>query len=262
MEGTKVVEKNLVRVLDNIKYEQFITSLSGALVEQDYSVLPVFDPAKNTLTFSDQSIKPIKKMVYTEIEMESLRNTRFSETMAAGAANTESSEFENLVINYAGAKLKVTIEKSFLAKVITILKGSADSIKVTNIPGDVKATLVDMYEACPDEVIADSETVMILDNSFRKAILAANLSADFRDIFVKNGENFFMYDMRIEFLDLGTGNGYIGRTSDVVLGTDLTSDFGALEVGKKFAYADILFIKGVYSLDAAVLNQSQKVVLV
>jgi hypothetical protein len=264
LESTTLLEKNLVRVIDNVKYEQIVTTLSGDLLDKEYQVLPTYDPSLDTLKFSDTTVKPVKRMIYDEFSMETFRSTRFSEKMAAGAANMDNTEFDNMIINYVGAKWKVAIVKRFLADVVAKAKAQITNVVAEDVTeANVFDVLSEVYAATPDALLADGakDVHMLLDTSFKKLIMASNSNQEFRDKILKDSDNYYINDLKLVFADLGGKYGIVTRPSDIVLATDLTSDFGSLEIGKKFNYADVLFIKGVYSLDSAIVNSEQKVLL-
>lgn len=262
LESVSLVESNLINVIDNVKDRINLTTMSGGFQDKPYSSLPVFDANGDTISFGDITVQPEKRMVYEEIDMDLLRGTRFSESMKAGAANTESSEFDKLVIDYAGSKWKTAITKRFLSQIMAKAKGSVTAKVAVDVNAtNVFETLEELYQLTPDEVLAEGDAYLMLDNSFRKFVQAANAKDAYRDKIVKDGKDFYIHDLKLVFQPLGAGNGLVTRAHDTVLATDLTYDFGALQVGKKFEYADILFIKGVYSLDSALLVPEQKVIL-
>lgn len=203
-------------------------------------------------------------MIYSEFSMENLRSTRFSEKMAAGAANMDNTEFDNMIINYVGAKWKTNIVDTFFSQVVTKAKSQIATKVTEDVTVDnVFDVLSEVYAATPDALLADgaSDVHMLLDNSFKKLIMAANSNEQFRDRILKDSDNYYINDLKLVFANLGKGVGLVTRPSDIILATDLTSDFGSLQVDKKYNYADLLFIKGVYSLDSAIVVPEQKVLL-
>ena len=77
--SNKTLDKNLVRVIEGIKSEQYVTSLTGAPVVQPYAVTP--STPLGGLTFSDTLIKPVKQMVHDRFDMNDFLATRFNADM-------------------------------------------------------------------------------------------------------------------------------------------------------------------------------------
>lgn len=253
------VDKSLVRVIDGIKNKQTVTTLSGDLPIQAYQVTP--NAPSDTLVFSDATLEPIKQMVYTEFTMEDLRSTWFAQNMRAGAANLEAPDFLSAIEGYAKLKVGQSIEKAYWLSVIAKLDAANTGVELTGAAitaANVTTAFADVFAAMKNEVLASSEALIYADQSVRKAILQANANAVYRDIFTVSGSEIAYLGVPVAFVPTN-GVMLAGRRSDFVLGTDLTADFGTFQVEKLQANSDKMFLKGVFSLDAAVCVPTQKV---
>lgn len=257
--ANNTVSKSLVRVLENIKYKQTVTSISGALVVQPYAVTPV---SGGQITFGDTTIQPVKSHIYHEFEMDSLRSTRFGADMKSGAANMESNEFLKAVLDFAIPKVGKAIEASFWASLIAKIAAATDEIAILGVAltaGNIVAEMAKVYAAMPGEILDGNEGKIYAPHGVKQLIKQANLNQTYRDIFMVNADSIQYLGVDVEFAPLPANTLVAGRSSDLILGTDLASDFGSLEVNKVQANSDLMFIKGTFSLDAAVCVTAQKV---
>lgn len=112
-------KQGLCRVIDDCKYEMNLTSFSGDIPIQAYaSNLGVSGSyANDTLTIADQAVKPNRCMAYTEIDLSTLINTRFSEDMKAGAVNLTSNEYEQQLITFITPRISKSYAKAFWCSV-------------------------------------------------------------------------------------------------------------------------------------------------
>lgn len=111
--ANRMAEK--VRVLENVKNEIVVTSITGELQYVPYKEKireADIDAATNNLKFGDSKVAPKKMMAFTVFTMDELRNSRFSKDMAAGAANVGSNEFEQTVVNYTLPRLGLGFERT------------------------------------------------------------------------------------------------------------------------------------------------------
>ncbi|MBA9076073.1 hypothetical protein [Rufibacter quisquiliarum] len=111
--SNRMAEK--VRVLENVKNEIVVTSITGELEYVPYKEKireADIDAANNNLKFGDSKVAPKKMMAFTVFTMDELRNSRFSKDMAGGAANTGSNEFEQTVINHTLPRLGLGFERT------------------------------------------------------------------------------------------------------------------------------------------------------
>jgi hypothetical protein len=286
------VDKGLVRVIDNIKAETQVTTLSGEIPLVAYSVSPTISVSDN-IAFGDATIRPVKLMGLTKFDMDGLRASRFGSGMKGGAKNMDSNEFLNAVLNYATPKLGLSFEKNFwngftATSKTAIAAGSATttqktyataqtagftdgvisrlmqstgiiSVAGTTLTSNLKAEFNKIYGAIPDECLMDGDFKLFASKKALKLIKQANQAETYRDVFVVNGDAVEFLGIKIEFVPVGDNVVIGARATDLILGTDLLSDIGSIEVGKVNNYGDEMFLKAVMSLDSAVVVPNQKV---
>lgn len=258
--SNKTVDNSLVRVLDNIKYSQNITSLSGKIGIQDYAVTPT--GGTSTLNFSDATLTPVKKMAYATFTYEDLRNTRFSESMNAGAANVVSDEFDKAVLAHTSKTIAADMEDLYWSTVATKLGAASDTLKVTGTTltaSNLKAEFNKVYNKIPGEILESEDLRIYADRSIFKLVMQANLNETYRDVFTVNGKEHFFLGVKIEYVPLGANKMTAGIKSDYVWGTDLISDMANIEINKVANNSDEYFIKAVFTLDGDVCIKAQKV---
>jgi hypothetical protein len=137
----RTVKNNLVRVLDNVKNEEHVTTISGDVpwvdYEEDISEARLDELSEaSTLAFSDQTVEPKKLMALDTFKMDDLRNSRFSEDMQKGAANITSNKFEQAVISYLVPRLGKSFEKRFY---LGITAANKTAIAASSAPAAQKA---------------------------------------------------------------------------------------------------------------------------
>jgi hypothetical protein len=261
--ANNTVSKNYVRVLDNIKYKQVVTTVSGDLVSQAYAVTPSV-PGTAQIKFGDTEIEPIKFQIYDEFTMDTLRSTRFGLDMKSGAANMESNEFLSAVLGYAIPKAGNSIEKKFWDITTTNLASDASHIPVTNTTltvANLVAELMKVYLAIPGEVIESGEAAIYVPKNVRQLAMAVNQdTTKYKNAFVVVGDSVQFMGIDLLFVPLAANTIMAGRKSDFILGTDLASDFGSFQVDRVQNNSDLMFMKLTYSLDSAVVLGSQKVI--
>ncbi|WP_216689015.1 hypothetical protein [Hymenobacter siberiensis] len=254
------VSKGLVRVLENIKYKQVVTTISGDLTVQAYAVNPV---TAGAITFGDTEIAPVKKQVYHTFTMDAMRSTRFGQDMKSGAANMESNEFLQAVLAYAIPKIGRSIEKDFwvnLTAKLDLVNAGEEIVGVALTAGNIVAELQKVYSsAAIAEAMDSNEVTIYVPRKVKQLIAIANQNALYRDLIAVSGDSVSFLNIPVQFVDLAGNNMIAGRKSDLILGTDLASDFGSLEVGKVNNTGDEMFLKATFSLDAAVVVPAQKV---
>jgi len=123
-----------------------------------------------------------------------------------------------------------------------------------------------VYAAIPTVLLQSSNlpyTKIFAPESHRQLISIYNTDQLYRDRFSTDAAgNFYFLGVKIEFVPLPENTMIAGRWSDLILGTDLTSDFSYVKVDVVANNADTRFIKQVFTSAAAVTVQSQKVVYV
>jgi len=142
------------------------------------------------------------------------------------------------------------------------IKVVGTTIDATNI-GTEYATL---YAAIPSVLLNTSvapEVRIFAPESHAQLIRVFNLNQTYRDTFFidANGGYYFL-GIKIEFVPLPENAMIVSRASDLIWGTDLTSDYGMIQIDKVQNNADTRFFKGVFTQGATAVIQSQKVVYV
>jgi len=293
LEANNTVSKGLVRVLDDIKFEQFVTTMGGDIPLQAYSDDP--QTPSDSIKFADAVVSPKKLMAHTRFTPEQLRSTRFNKDMKSGAANIASNEFETVVINYSTLKISKSFITTFWSSITSAGKAavaasstatasqkawaaaqpdgfidgivaelilSGKAIAETNAAftaTNLKTVFEKAYAKIPTALHSTDDKLIYAPHSVKPLIDVANTKETYRDLFVVSGGNYSYLGIQIEFVEIPDNSLVIGRSSDLVLATDLLSDVGSLEVGKVNNEGDKMFIKGVMTLDAAVLVPEQKV---
>lgn len=259
--ANKTVANGYVRVLDNIKYKQVVTSITGDLVSQPYAVTPT--AAGSGFNFADTTIEPVKWHIYEEFSMDALRSTRFGLDMKSGAAQTESNEFISAVLAYAIPKAGNSIEKKFWDLATAKLNAATDEIGVsgtTLTAANLVAELTKVYSAIPGEVLESGNAVIYAPRAVKQLAMVVNQdTTKFKNAFAIVGDEVQFMGVPMYFVPLTANTLIAGNKTDIILGTDLVSDFGAFEINKVQANSDLMFLKATYSLDAATVITSQKV---
>ncbi len=188
--ANRTVSKKLVRVLDNIKNEQYVTTISGDVPWRDYQEdiseddLDTF-AADSTLAFADATVKPEKIMAMDKFAMDDLRSSRFAEDMKAGAANITSNEFEQAVISYLTPKLGKSYEKRYYLGITAAIK---TAIAASSAPAAQKAWAAAQTAGKTCGVVARLIYAGIVDaaatviNVVGTTVTAANIVAEYKKI--------------------------------------------------------------------------------
>ena len=237
--ANRTSKKKLVRILDNIKNEQYVTTISGNVPFRAYQEeiteadLATF-AADSTLAFADAIVRPTKIMAMDKFLMDQLRNSRFSEDMQKGAANITSDAFQQAVLAYLIPILGKSYESLFYSGITgntkaTIAAGAAPanqkawaaaqpaglvdgvianlivSNSVIAVTGTAvtAANIVAEYEkiiaATPGVVAGKAETRLFVPEGDYSLIKQANRNALYRDIFTVEGRGF--EDATVTFSD-------------------------------------------------------------
>ncbi|WP_066834921.1 hypothetical protein [Rufibacter ruber] len=261
--ANNTIAKSYVRLLDNVKAQTTITSLGGSVTIQDYKVNATAADSQGAINFADATVTPIKKMVLKTFNFEDVRFSRFSKDMPAGAAKLESNEYLSAVLGLMEPKISLAMENDFWAKIKTILQGDADVTEVaaaTLSVANLKDELNKVYDAIDGELLESGDVVIYADRSVKKLVRQANLAATYRDFIVTGEDADYFLDVKIVYVPLGVNTMAAGRPSDFIWATDLISDMGSIQVDKVNNTGDEMFIKSVFTMDAAVCVPSQKVI--
>jgi hypothetical protein len=267
LQNAETFAKGYVAIMANVKTEQFVTTASGSITEQDYVANVDITSANGGMSLSDVKVMPIKKMFLTTVNPEELRFTRFGDSkMGAGARNLNISEFENLMLDHLVPQMSKSIEDAFWASIISKAQ-AADTIKIAkDIDGlstsNIVAEVEKVWTAIPAPVRATGNAVIYADYSVKDLIVLANLHDNYKDRFVVNGDSVKFLGVDLLFVPLGGHTMFAGNKNEVVFATDVLNDEASIEIGKVNNYSDILFYKSVYTRDTAIVVPTQKVLYI
>lgn len=126
---------------------------------------------------------------------------------------------------------------------------------------DVATAFANLLAACPSSAVMREDFTIFAPLQYYQAILAKNSSATYRDVFtvIPETKEVFYQGIPVKFVPLtyttATAAACLiaGPANDLVVGADLFSDSGIVEIGKKFNYGDTMFVKAKFSLDTAVM---------
>lgn len=223
--GNRTVSRNLARVLDNVKFKQTVTSLTGDITFGDYTdyvTEAVLAATSNTLAFADADVAPTQMMALEQFPVSVILGSRFMKDMKAGANNLESPEFEKAILDYVLPRLGEAYERMFWTGITAatkatiagssatatqkawanaqtagkvdgviakaILSGAVLGVAGTTVTASNIASEYDkILAALPDAVMTNADTKLIVPTSDRALILQANSSATYRDKFTVEG---------------------------------------------------------------------------
>lgn len=144
-----------------------------------------------------------------------------------------------------------------------VSSGVVTSVAGTTLTSaNLKAEFKKLYAAASAEVVNSEDSNMYVSYKVRQLIMQANNDATYRDIFtVVSKDEIYYLGKKVEFVHLPDNVMIFAVWSDLIAGMDLLADstMGNLEVAKLHANSDILFLKGVMSLDVAVTLPQQVV---
>ncbi|RNI30954.1 hypothetical protein EFA69_06585 [Rufibacter immobilis] len=263
----KTLSNNYVHIMPNVKTEQFVTTFSASITEQDYA--SDFDPAtadRGSVTISDEKVMPLKKMFFTTVDPETLRFTRFGDDkMGAGARNLTITEFENKLLDTLIPQMARSIEVAFWSDIKTLagtklaagnkIAKNASGLTVSNIYGEMEK----VWKAIPSQVRATGQAVIYADESVKDLMILANLYENYKEKFIINGDSVSFLGTAVLFVPLGANTMFAGNKNEVVFATDVVNDEASIEIGKLNNYGDKLFFKSVYTRDKAIVVPSQKI---
>lgn len=123
-----------------------------------------------------------------------------------------------------------------------------------------------VYAAIPAVLLKAAnvrETKIFAPESHLQLINIFNNAQLYRDKFTTDGNGGYYYlGIKIEFVPLAENVMIAGRYSNLIWGTDLTADYGMIEVNRVALNADKRFFKAVYTMGATAVNQAQMVLYV
>lgn len=289
----KTVEKGLVSFEADIKANTIFSENENSVVVQPYTSGEPTEGG--SLGVTDFEVTPAKCMTFIKFDPNTLRPSRFNKDMAAGAWNCLSNEFERVVLASYGSKISAEAEKQFYNGVlsattkpaIALLTGDTSSLErawvantadaTANFDGvvanliynhkrsivtgttvtssNIAAEFAKLYADMDAEVIEQGNATIYAPNSYKQLINIYNTNATYRDVFSKQGEDYFYNGVKISFVPFA-GNVMIGGISENIFWcTDLLSDLDYLKIDKVSATSDIMFVKTVFTLTAHIGNQ-------
>jgi hypothetical protein len=154
----------------------------------------------------------------------------------------------------------VTMNGLWAKATFTSAIAAAGSIIATKST-DVATAFANLLAACPSSAVMREDFTIFAPLQYYQAILAKNSSATYRDVFtvIPETKEVFYQGIPVKFVPLtyttATAAACLiaGPANDLVVGADLFSDSGIVEIGKKFNYGDTMFVKAKFSLDTAVM---------
>lgn len=142
------------------------------------------------------------------------------------------------------------------------IKVVGTTITATNIDAEYAA----LYAAIPAVLLRSAnvrETKIFAPESHLQLINIFNNAQLYRDKFTTDGAGgYYFLGIKIEFVPLAENVMIAGRYSNLIWGTDLTADYGMIEVNRVSLNADKRFFKAVYTMGTAAVNQAQMVLYV
>jgi hypothetical protein len=138
---------------------------------------------------------------------------------------------------------------------------AATTVKIASKSTDVATAFANLLSTCPTESVMREDFTIFAPHAYYQAILAKNSAETYRDKFVVIPETkeVFYQGIPVKFVPLtyttttAAACLIAGPANDLVVGADLFSDSGIVEIGKKFNYGDTMFVKAKFSLDTAVM---------
>ncbi len=116
----KTIADGDVAFADDVKAETIFSENENTVAMQAYS--SGAPSSSGDLKVSDTIVTPTKVMYYNEFDPETLRTSRFKSSMAKGAWNVASTEFERVVLANYGSKTSVDAEKAFWSGITSATK--------------------------------------------------------------------------------------------------------------------------------------------
>lgn len=250
--------KNLVNVLDNVKGELVLNSATATPVVKPYASRPT-KSVTDGITIKQYVVSPKQRMIYEEFSPVDLLKSRFEQSMKAGASNLESSEFDSLELALYQAEMAAAIVKGLWTGDAVQADGLLDKLdadaNTVKVAGGVlsKSNIVDammsLYDATNGALIESGDGLIYADRSLKKLVVGANTVREFRDVFSVTGGDHYFQDMKIEYVPLGVNRMFTARPKDLIVATDLASDFSSIQVDRVQANSEDTFLKMIYTMD-------------
>lgn len=300
VESNGTVANGYITFYDNVKDEVNLTSSSGTPAFKAYKENireSDLGDYTTTLTFADKTLTPKKMQSIILFEMDKLRPTRFGASMAAGAANIVSSEFDaaaraHLTPLYARAfedkiwtgcteatqdaiagSVATASQESYIAALSLgaddVVDGLLPSLIVANpidlagttlTTSNIKTEIDKVLALVPSAVLKSPDFRLYVPFSMQFMIDVFNASQTYRgDIFRVNGDVYTYLGKRLCFVPLPENCMIAGIGSEFGAATDLLADSVAFEVEKVNNIGDQMFGKLTCALATGVVVPTQKV---
>lgn len=156
------VSRGIVNFQEDIKASTIITEEGFSVTMQAYS--SGAPTASGTLGLTDREVTPTKVMFYDTFDPETLRTSRFNQTMEAGAFNLESGEFMDLLMNNLANKLAKEAENKFWNGATSATKTAVAALTPGTGQGSVGAAEQTYVAAAPAGLFDGVATFMIYNN--------------------------------------------------------------------------------------------------
>lgn len=118
-----------------------------------------------------------------------------------------------------------------------------------------------LYAAAPavlfNENTSGEMPYIYAPKSHKQLINIYNTNATYRDLFSKEGENYYYNGVQIQFVPLAENTMILCLPSSIVMCTDLLSDINEVKIDKLQANADTRFYKVVFTMFAHVVRQNK-----
>lgn len=236
------IEKGVVEVLPNVKYQTAIHKLAYADGTTDFAC--DFTPA-GSVTLSDKTLTPKKLMVNLELCKENFVDTWEAESMGFGAAN------ENLPTNFQDYFIAKVLEKQAYKIDSDIWNGTTGSgdftgfltkwdsdgsiVKIPNpvaLSGsNVVAALEKVYDAIPDAIMNKPDLKFVVSTNVAKAYRRALSTSGFRNDFSVGDKPLDFEGMELTTISSLPANTIaVFQKSNLYFGTGLLSDHNEVKI--------------------------------
>lgn len=309
--SNQTLEKGYVTFNDNIKNGSIITTASVTTTAQAYTGAAL--SASGDFVLTDRTAILSKLEYKAEFLNETIRATRFSETMKKGVWEIESNEFNTKVLSLYAPKMSADSERIYWGGITAATKvliaaltpgagqGSITAAAQTAV-GTITAGLVDGIFA---KAFYDNGAIGAYTKVTGTTVTAANIADEMAKIFaaispermqdpndpvicycprawkqlVYNANNAKGAAQQINFVIEGGNfsdskvyyNGlemvfvpapldtiaYANNKSRVMWNCDSMDDVNRIEIGKKVADGDTMFIRGIYTIHAHIADAAK-----
>lgn len=157
------INRQLVNFQEDIKASTIITEEGFVATMQAYT--SGSPSASGTLGLTDREVTPVKVMFYDEFDPETLRTSRFNQTMDAGAFNLESGEFMDLLMNSLAPKIAKSAENLFWNGATSATKTAVNALTAGTANNAVGAAEKTYVAAAPTGLFDGVATFMIYNNA-------------------------------------------------------------------------------------------------